>query len=149
MLKAQNWFPARHANSPVYTALAQLVDFTVYFLKLNPCVICDNPKVGNFITVPFGLTHLIQENLILTPSLTPAFPGDEGQPPELISLDETLPGQPGPGGRSRRAASPRDRHQSQLKQGQGRGYGVLPGWLGSRPGVTRPCIAPPWPFWTE
>ena len=74
LLKAKKWIPAGHANSPVYTALAQLVDFTVYFLKLNPCVICDNPKVGNFITVPFGLTHLIQENLILKPSSHSCFP---------------------------------------------------------------------------
>ena len=27
MLKAQNWIPTGYANSPVYTALAQLVDF--------------------------------------------------------------------------------------------------------------------------
>ena len=63
MLKAQNWILAGHANSPVYTTLAQLVDFTGYFLKLNPCVMCDNPKAGNVITVPFGLTHIIEGNL--------------------------------------------------------------------------------------
>ena len=27
MLKAQNWIPTGYVNSPVYTALAQLVDF--------------------------------------------------------------------------------------------------------------------------
>ena len=46
MLKAQNSIPPVHANSAVYTALAKFVDFTGYYLRLDPCIMCDNPKVG-------------------------------------------------------------------------------------------------------
>ena len=46
MLKAQNWILAGHANSAIYTALAQLVDFTGYYLESDPCLVCNNPEVG-------------------------------------------------------------------------------------------------------
>ena len=54
MLKAQNWILAGHANSAIYTALAQLVDFTGYYLESDPCLVCNNPEVGHVIGILFG-----------------------------------------------------------------------------------------------
>jgi len=45
MLRAQNRLLARHANSAIYTALAQLVDFGGFFLESDPCLVCNNPEV--------------------------------------------------------------------------------------------------------
>jgi E3 ubiquitin-protein ligase UBR4 len=45
MLRTQNRILARHANSAIYTALAQLVDFGGFFLESDPCLVCNNPEV--------------------------------------------------------------------------------------------------------
>jgi E3 ubiquitin-protein ligase UBR4 len=45
MLRAQNRILAGHANSALYTALAQLVDFGGFFLESDPCLVCNNPEV--------------------------------------------------------------------------------------------------------
>ena len=45
MLRTQNRILASHANSAIYTALAQLVDFGGFFLESDPCLVCNNPEV--------------------------------------------------------------------------------------------------------
>jgi hypothetical protein len=45
MLRIQNRILASHANSAIYTALAQLVDFGGFFLESDPCLVCNNPEV--------------------------------------------------------------------------------------------------------
>ena len=45
MLRTQNRILAGHANSAIYTALAQLVDFGGFFLESDPCLVCNNPEV--------------------------------------------------------------------------------------------------------
>ena len=46
MLRAQNSVLSSHSNSAIYTSLAQLVDFTGYYLESDPCLVCNNPEVS-------------------------------------------------------------------------------------------------------
>ena len=46
MLRSQNTILGSHANSAIYTSLSQLVDFTVYYLESDPCLVCNNPEVS-------------------------------------------------------------------------------------------------------
>ena len=46
MLRDQNSVLSSHSNSAIYTSLAQLVDFTGYYLESDPCLVCNNPEVS-------------------------------------------------------------------------------------------------------